>query len=512
MLSGLAVAKQGLARSGLIFPVPCCCGGGPGECRYLPTSFPCPGQCGTPIGWTGSRTCTGSGVGGFLWSCNDEPQQCCCPQSQQTFYDLYGTRREAFSSQNNDGSFSWSRILLTCTPSGCVKVEQNYGCSSTGNCGGGTTTTPSPFGQGRFCGPTYDSAFSCLGPSEPANGIIGGCSNPAPGYLCSSQGLYRKSCNQQSSAYSSVLARPDGVSTYVCRGSLRSSPPCLPLDRGACCCEEDGRCLDGLTQNECLSVLGNSIWRQGLTCAEVDCGGPPGVCCFPVDNLCVPGLTATQCLFAGGRHLPNGTCTPEGRCSQVIGPSIIGACCVGSVCAQTSQQGCIQIGGQWAGLGVPCLPNPCGPTGACCTPIGCVGGLTQSQCVAQGGTGWFEGQACTPVLCGGGGTPMACCIPGQGCSVRPCGECTSLGGTCLPQELCTPFLCAFGACCRPDGTCSQTYRGVCDGIPGAVFIEGQPCSACPQVNTNPFNPIPPREFVRIPGGCSGCGGANVVPI
>ena len=88
-----------------------------------------------------------------------------------------------------------------------------------------------------------------------------------------------------------------------------------------------------------------------------------------------------------------------------------------------------------------------------------------------------------------------------------------MGGTCLPQKFCNPFICAFGACCRPDGSCSQTYRGICEATPGAVFIEGQPCSACPTQQTNPFNQFPPRDFIRIfqpsdvpTSGCSSCGG------
>lgn len=508
MLNGSAVARLGLARSAALIPVPCCCGTVPPQCLYLPTSYLCPGQCGTPLGWTGSRSCSASGTNGAVWSCVDSPQQCCCPQSQTVFYDVFGSIDTYQTAQNNDGSFSWSKSILRCGPTGCVLFEQNYGCSSTGNCGGGSSTTNSPFGQGRLCGPSYSQQFSCLGPIEPTNGAPAGCNIGQPGYICSSSESYTRSCNQQSGVRQTVLVRPDGISTLTCVGSVRSVPPCLPLDRGACCCENDGRCLDGLTQAECLGTLGNSIWRQGKTCAEIDCGGPPGVCCLQPDNFCVPGLTVTQCVFAGGRYLPNGRCAPDGRCEQVIGPSIIGACCVNGICTQTSQAGCLQLGGQWAGLGVPCIPDPCGPTGACCTPIGCVNGLTQSQCVAQGGTGWFQGQSCATNPCGGGGKPTACCVPGQPCQVLPCGECTALGGTCIPQGFCNPFQCAFGACCRPDGSCTQTYRGVCEGIPGAVFIEGQPCSACPTVATNPFNPFTPQQVSRIvvPGsGCSGCG-------
>jgi hypothetical protein len=51
-----------------------------------------------------------------------------------------------------------------------------------------------------------------------------------------------------------------------------------------------------------------------------------------------------------------------------------GACCVGTVCSQTTQANCT---GVFKGVGVPCTPSPCGT-------IACKDNINQSTCETAG--------------------------------------------------------------------------------------------------------------------------------
>ncbi|UCG16743.1 MAG: lamin tail domain-containing protein, partial [Phycisphaerales bacterium] len=91
-----------------------------------------------------------------------------------------------------------------------------------------------------------------------------------------------------------------------------------------------------------------------------------------------------------------------------------GACCDGAVCAVTTEATCIYGGGTYLGAGTSCTPNPCGPTGSCCSAdYSCVDGLTVEQCAAADpGATWVDGGSCA-VDC-----------------VAPTGSCCLLDGTC----------------------------------------------------------------------------------
>ncbi len=84
------------------------------------------------------------------------------------------------------------------------------------------------------------------------------------------------------------------------------------------------------------------------------------------------------------------------------------ACCVGTVCSQTTEAGCAAAGGVWQGLNRSCTePGICQPlpvNGACCLPAGCQI-LTQVACAAAGGTWQGADTTCDPNPC----TPACPC-------------------------------------------------------------------------------------------------------
>jgi hypothetical protein len=79
----------------------------------------------------------------------------------------------------------------------------------------------------------------------------------------------------------------------------------------------------------------------------------------------------------------------------------------------TGESQCNNQSGTYQGDGALCSPNPCGPTGACCTDnFGCTPDLTFDECVSIGGLEWNEGQDCTS------------------CPLPPVGACCNFDGTC----------------------------------------------------------------------------------
>lgn len=82
---------------------------------------------------------------------------------------------------------------------------------------------------------------------------------------------------------------------------------------------------------------------------------------------------------------------------------------------------------------LPTLPALAGPTGACCTDLGCIDGATEVDCDFLAGT--FLG----------------------------------------PGTVCDASACSTGACCFPDGTCSDESGGACVASGGTPFGDGSTC-------------------------------------
>lgn len=116
------------------------------------------------------------------------------------------------------------------------------------------------------------------------------------------------------------------------------------------------------------------------------------------------------------------------------------------------------------------VPKP----GTCCTGLLCSDTLTQTQCLAQGGNFAQELQTCGELaLLGGCPLPTGACCQGESCSVQDEYQCDRLGGTWQQNVACAaggdnPCL-PRGACCSPNGTCSDESEENCLGVVGGVF-------------------------------------------
>ncbi len=125
-------------------------------------------------------------------------------------------------------------------------------------------------------------------------------------------------------------------------------------------------------------------------CTGADCFPPP--CDKPVDFVAQPGVD--YYIIADGFGGASGTsdvsiaCTPAG-----------GACCTGIACEFVENLGaCIDLGGQFQGLGTICENVVCG--GACCdADDGCTQEASQGDCDAAGGIAYNAGESCDDFVC-----------------------------------------------------------------------------------------------------------------
>jgi len=90
-------------------------------------------------------------------------------------------------------------------------------------------------------------------------------------------------------------------------------PPC---DTGACCLT-DGSCSAGVTQDECVNILGGEYQGDGLDCGRIVCAMPTGACCFD-DGSCADGLEQVNCEGAGGAYQGNGTDCGSVKCVAIV--------------------------------------------------------------------------------------------------------------------------------------------------------------------------------------------------
>ena len=139
--------------------------------------------------------------------------------------------------------------------------------------------------------------------------------------------------------------------------------------------------------------------------------------------------------------------------------------------------------GDWV-MRVSWRPQSCEIPGACCLPNGTCQSLTNSQCVAQGGTFSGEGVICTTNTCAANICP--CCFAATGgCVTLTPAACQQAGGVAGPTgQSCTGYVCfPQGACCLPDGSCIGPVSPEQCAAQGGVFKgNGTVCTAglCPE--------------------------------
>ncbi len=211
-------------------------------------------------------------------------------------------------------------------------------------------------------------------------------------------------------------------------------PPC----NGACCTETG--CVDNVTAMTCLSAHAGQFVGAGTSCSD-DPSPCNGACC--TDEGCIDGIDAMTCMTTySGQFMGAGTsCSDPGICS--------GACCTGETCQFVTQTECSNLSGTFYGYNTTCDPNPCiQPSGACCTPEGCIADVSGITCATVYSGMWMgPGSSCSdPNPCVG-----ACCID-DSCQVLDPGECNLLGGEFLNYG----SGCDFNPC-GPTGACCTEF-------------------------------------------------------
>ncbi len=118
--------------------------------------------------------------------------------------------------------------------------------------------------------------------------------------------------------------------------------------------------------------------------------------------------------------------------------------------------------------------------GACCEVGGGCSDTTDTACTAAGGAFQGEGTNCASVTCS-----EACCFQPTGCLDLAVADCVVASGLAQgPGTACATTTCfPVGACCNPDGTCSDgVLDSDCIGAGGVFQGDGAVCSGvtCPQ--------------------------------
>ena len=127
--------------------------------------------------------------------------------------------------------------------------------------------------------------------------------------------------------------------------------------------------------------------------------------------------------------------------------------------------------------------------GACCCNGQCYGDTNEAACAQMGGTYKGHRSVCwPPQICNDGARPKgACCKPDGSCSQTTLAECQRVFGTWLGEGIaCSSQLCPqppTGACCLPDGTCTETTVTACQSAGGVYQGNHVPCVSvnCAQV-------------------------------
>lgn len=243
------------------------------------------------------------------------------------------------------------------------------------------------------------------------------------------------------------------------------------------CCFPNGSCQD-LPIDDCFKS-GGQPGEFGSTCFDASCPIFTIACCLP-NGSCFEVTLINQCLDAGG--------TPQGfgtTCSTVTcTPAMLGCCLPGGTCENMTEADCLTMGGLPGSI--PCTSAVCDV--ACCTPTGCLRVIFAGDCFDR--YGGFQGDIGVPCETAGCFTLGfgACCQPNGDCTNTNLAGCVALGGFYAPFGNCETFNCPQPqACCFSDGTCQLLQPAQCLQQGGTTqagvfdcFIIGRGISVCPQ--------------------------------
>ena len=295
---------------------------------------------------------------------------------------------------------------------------------------------------------------------------------------------------------------------------------CFVPEPGACCCVGDSGC-DELLQRDCDDI-GGFFRGERVVCDPGLCRC--GACCRQCAGECLNDVeeAACQLQFEGDW---------QGRGSQCLGiecPVVTGACCIGATCREICNDECDILGGVFRATET-CTPvNPC--RGACCDEQAteCID-VTNGTCTDIGGTPHPHGSSCATLEgvgqeCGG-----ACCRPNGRCSdVSTRLRCESeLNGNYLGDATVCPTrpddhgaFCVgtFAPCCIHNGDCLMTTQEFCEDASwiGGVFFSDEPAcdpslcegldlGACCYTNGSCDAPFSQPDCVHSGGSFRGAG-------
>ncbi|MEZ4649567.1 MAG: serine/threonine-protein kinase [Candidatus Eisenbacteria bacterium] len=186
------------------------------------------------------------------------------------------------------------------------------------------------------------------------------------------------------------------------------------------------------------------------------------------------------------------------------------ACCFDDgTCRLLSESECLAAGGSTQ-PSESCDPNPCPqPTGACCLADGSCHEWTEEECRRRNGEFDGDGTTCADVTCAE--PEGACCFEDGTCRVRSEGRCDREGGefqgvdsSCEPNPCREPD--PTGACCTGE-VCTVVTKAECTDGGGTYKGDGVACgsSTCAQSPPRPDGAMftiatAPWMMVSIDGG------------
>ena len=388
------------------------------------------------------------------------------------------------------------RAGACCTGGVCQDGVLRFACGFPGSwhgpgsaCAG--VACPSACCTGGTCSLQLPAACAAAGGSYQGDGIACAASVCAAGACCLAascdEGVTAAECATRGGAYAgagSTCAAGACATGACCIGSgcderIASScaaafgtfrgtgTTCASVSscQGACCWW--GGCEDGLTPDDCSSLMRGSHQGDGTVCAADSC---PGACCL-IHGCAV--LPIETCIAGGGSPpiaFPAPTCG-QGPCTFLDRRK----CCGLFGCYPTTSDECARSGGTWDGSQTSCI-QPCAVgTGACCEGTAC-SGQTATLCQLRGGqfrgygtTCDSNGQCVGSTVCSCASTPCAtgaCCGIDTGCEILDEQQCCIRGGTLEVGSSCSPA-CDPVPCCL-GGQCVLLAPGVCAAEGGAA--------------------------------------------
>lgn len=375
----------------------------------------------------------------------------------------------------------------SCTPGACC--DQNGTCFTIDSCncilsgyqwlGTSVTCTPTtcPSNPTLFGSCCLNNMTACTYTTQTVCAVLGGQFFPnvpcsLPGHCVQQTGACC-CCNHCYPTDPDLCAYAGGVFNpfIVCAPQT----PCGPPVNGACC-DANGNCTQ-TTQAAC-PIPPNVSWTAGTACNPNPCC-PSGACCIN-NNQCVI-LTRCECKLTGGFFLGVATTCANVNC----GPVQFGSCCVNSTgnCVNTDAATCSVLVGLFT-PNIPCTANPCTKASTACCCCNLCFPTDPTFCQLVGGTAYL-GITCAPLSPCPAVQLGSCCDFNGNCTQTTFALCPvppnlswTPGGTCLPNNPCTPVM---GACCDAFGFCTQTTQANCPVPPNASWNQGTACLPNPCV-------------------------------